>query len=100
MKNSFHPLIGHTVIALVVVNCKMIINGSIDRQLETLLDEKDYQLVTCDPLVLCPFQTYGSRQFLALDILIENKTLETGQKDLSYLFIVTIKCIETIDSFG
>ena len=99
MKNSFHPLIGHTLIALVVVNCKMIIDGR-DRQLETLLDKKDYQLVTCDPLVLCPFQTYGSRQFLALDILIENKTLETGQKDLSYLFIVTIKCIETIDSFG
>ena len=99
MKNSFHPLIGHTVIALVVVNCKMIIDGR-DRQLETLLDKKHYQLVTCDPLVLCPFQTYGSRQFLALDILIENKTLETGQKDLSYLFIVTIKCIETIDSFG
>ena len=63
----------------------MIIDGSRDRQLETLLDKKDYQLVTCDPLVLCPFQTYGSRQFLALDILIENISLETGQKGLTFL---------------
>ena len=77
----------------------MIIDGSRDRQL-AWLDKKDYQLVTCDHLVLCPLQTYGNRQFLALDILIENISLETGQKDLSHLFIVTIKCIETIDSFG
>ena len=63
----------------------MIIDGSRDRQLGTLLDKKDYQLVTCDHLVLCPFQTYGSKQFLAMDILIQNISLETGQKGLTFL---------------